>query len=84
MVFFFFFLYFKCHEINPSQGGSYIDSLDWIENKKTTINPISRKDNKCFQYPVTVVLKFKKIGGHPERITKITLFIKKYNRKQIN
>ena len=28
---------------------------DWIKNKKATINPINKKDNKCFQYVVTVV-----------------------------
>ena len=23
-----------CHKINPNRGGSYIDSPDWIKNKK--------------------------------------------------
>ena len=36
--------YYKCHEINPNRGGSYINS------------PINKKDNKCFQYAVIVVL----------------------------
>ena len=27
-------LYYKCHKINPSPGGSYIDSPDWIKTKK--------------------------------------------------
>ena len=27
-------LYYKCHEINLNCGGSYIDSPDWIKNKK--------------------------------------------------
>ena len=36
-------LYCKCHKINPNRGGSYIDSPDWIKNKKTTINPINKK-----------------------------------------
>ena len=27
-------LYYKCHKINLSCGGSYIDSPDWIKNKK--------------------------------------------------
>ena len=39
-------LYYKCHKINPNRGGSYIDSPDWIKNKKATINPINKKDNK--------------------------------------
>ena len=38
--------YYKCHKINPSHVGSYIDSPDWIKNKKATINPINKKDNK--------------------------------------
>ena len=28
-------LYYKCHEINFSRGGSYIDPPDWIKNKKS-------------------------------------------------
>ena len=39
----------KCHKINPNRGGSYIDPPDWIKNKKATINPIDKNDNKCFQ-----------------------------------
>ena len=57
-------LYYKFHKINVKRGGSYIDSLDWTSSKKATINPISKKENKCFQYFVAVVLnheiKFKK------------------------
>ena len=44
----FYLLYFKYHKINPNRGGSYIDSPDWIKDKKSAINPISKKDNKCF------------------------------------
>ena len=39
-------LYYKCHKINPNCGGSYIDSPDWIKNKKTTLNPINKKNGK--------------------------------------
>ena len=38
-------LYYKCHKINPDRGGTYIDPLDWVKNKKTTINPINKKDS---------------------------------------
>ena len=27
-------LYYKCHKLNPNCGGSYIDSPDWLKNKK--------------------------------------------------
>ena len=36
-------LYYKCHKINPNRRESYIDSSDWIKNKKATINPINEK-----------------------------------------
>ena len=49
-------LYYKCYKINANRGGSYIDSPDWIKSKKATTNPINKKDNKCFQYAVTVAL----------------------------
>ena len=42
-------MYHKCHKININRDGSYIYSPDWIKNKKTRINPINKKDNKCFQ-----------------------------------
>ena len=32
-----YLLYCKCHKINPNCGRSFIDSLDWIKNKKATI-----------------------------------------------
>ena len=44
-------LYYKCHKINFRYGGSYIDSLDWIRNRKATKHP-KNKDDKCFQYAV--------------------------------
>ena len=49
-------LYYKCHKIDSSSGGSYIDSPDQIKNKKATINPINKKDKKCFHCAVTGAL----------------------------
>ena len=77
-------LYCKCHKMNPNCDGSYINSPDWIENQKATINPINKKDNKCFQYAVTVALIREEIGKHSERIIKIKPFINKYNWEGIN
>ena len=34
-------LYYKCHKRNLIRCGSYIDSPDWIKNKKATIYPIN-------------------------------------------
>ena len=41
-------MYYKCHKVDFKRDGSYIDSPDWIKNKKATINP-KNEDDKCFQ-----------------------------------
>ena len=58
-------LYYKFHKINPNRGGSYMDSPDWVKNKKATINPINKIDNKCFQCTVTVALNHVEIKKYP-------------------
>ena len=77
-------LYYKCHKINLNRGESYIDSPVWIKNKKATINPINKKDNKCFQYAIRVALNYEEIKKDPQRVTKIKPFINKYNWEGIN
>ena len=70
-------LYYKCHKINPNRGGSYIDSPDWIKNQKWAINPVNKKNNKCFQYAVTVALNH-------ENLEKIWKECQKLNLLSIN
>ena len=41
------------HNIKLKRGKSYIQSPEWILNKRAKIIP-KKKDNKCFQYSVTV------------------------------
>ena len=41
-------LYYKCHKLNPNCGGSYIDSPDWIKNKRSAINPINKKEKNFY------------------------------------
>ena len=77
-------LYYKCHKTNPNRGGSYIDSPDWIKDKKATLNLINKTDNKCFQCTVTVALNHEEIKKDPQRITKLKLFMNKYNWEGIN
>ena len=77
-------MYYKCHKINLSSNGSYRDSPDWINNKNATINPINKKYNKCFQCAVTVAWNPGEIKKDLQGITKIKLFINKYNWKGIN
>ena len=76
-------IYYKCHKLSFKRGCSYIDSPDWIKNKKATINP-KNGDDKCFQYAATVKLNSEEIEPCPERVSNIKLSINKYNRKGIS
>ena len=77
------FLYYDLNKTSINRGGSYIDSPQWLKNKKSTINP-KNNDDKCFQYAVTLALNLSSIDNHPERISKIKPFINKYNWKDID
>ena len=43
-----------------------------------------QNDNKCFQYAVTLALNLDKIKKDPQRVSKIKLFIEKYNWEDID
>ena len=77
-------LYYDLKKISLNRGGSYIDSPEWTKNKKTTMNPKNKKDDKCFQYALTVALNHEKIRDHPERISKIKPFMNHYNWNEID
>ena len=57
----------------------YTDSPDWIKKNKNMINPMSKKDNKCFQHVVTAALNHEETQKDPQRIAKVKPFIDKYN-----
>ena len=40
-------MYYKCHKVSFIRGYLYIDSPDWIKNKKATIGPKNTDDDKC-------------------------------------
>ena len=77
-------LYYKYHKINPNLVGSYTDSPDWIKSKKSIINPINKKCNKCFQQLVSPTLNHKEIKKDPHRITRMKSFADKYSWKERN
>ena len=74
-------LYYNVNKISLSRGGSYIDSLKWLKNKKAAIN-LKNNDDKCFQYASTVALNYQNIRNNPERKSKIKPFIDEYNWKE--
>ena len=71
-------LYCSLHKISLINGGSYINSPDWMKNKKATKNP-KNKDNECFKYAIALALNHEKIKKDPQRISKIKPFIDNYN-----
>ena len=46
-------LCYNLHKMNLNRSGSYIDSPEWLKNKKKTINP-KNNDDEYFQYAITV------------------------------
>ena len=76
-------LHYDFNKTSINRGGSYIDSPQWLQNKKSTINP-KNNDDKYFQYAVTFTLNLNRIDNHPERISKIKPFIDQYNWKDID
>ena len=57
-------------------------SSEWLINERATINP-KNKDDKCFQYFITVEQNHQNIENHPERTSNIEPFIDKYNWEDI-
>ena len=76
-------MYYKFRKVNFRYSGSYIDSPVWIKKKKKTINS-KNKDDKCFQYAVTVAINYGEIESHPERVSNIKPFINKCKWRGIN
>ena len=70
-------------KISLKRGKSDIKSPEWVLNKRATINP-EDKDNKCFQYSITIALNQQNIYNHPERISNIKSFINQYNWEGID
>ena len=76
-------LHYDFNKTSLNRGGSYIDSPEWIKNKKSAIN-LKNNDYKCFQYAVIVALNRDKINKHLQRVSKIKPFINQYNWSDID
>ena len=68
----------------PKPVSTFIETPDWIKNKKCTISSQNYKDNKYFQYSIIICLYHKEIKKNPERITKLKPFINNLNWENIN
>ena len=56
---------------NRNCGGSYIDSLDWTENKKVTIDTINKEDKIMFSIRCNIRIKLRRNRKDLQRITTI-------------
>ena len=81
---FFHLLYYKCQKINPNCERSYINSPNWIKNKRKRINPIHKKDRKCFEYAFKFALNHEETRKNSQRITKTKSSINEYKWEAIN
>ena len=58
------------HRLNLTRGSSYIPLPDWLAKKGAIINP-KNSDMECFKWAVTAAMKWREIGDHPERTSKL-------------
>ena len=58
------------HRLNLTRGSSYIPLPEWLAKKGAIINP-KNSDMECFKWAVISATKWREIGEHPERISKL-------------
>ena len=76
-------LHYDLNKISLDRGGSHIDSPEWIKNKKATINPQNKTDDKCFQYALTVALNHEKTTQKEYRKLNLLLININYEKKEM-
>ena len=58
------------HRLNLTRGSSYLPLPEWLAKKGAIINP-KNSDMECFKWAVIAAMKWKDIGDHPKRISKL-------------
>ena len=67
------------HRLNLTGGSSNIPLPDWLAKKGAIINP-KNSDMECFKWAVIAAMKWKDIGDHPERISKLKWYEDDFDR----
>ena len=67
-------LYYHLRKTSLKRGWSYIDSPEWLKNKKATINP-KNNENNCFQYTLTVALNYQNIKKTLKEYQKLNILL---------
>ena len=68
------FMDINFHQLNLTQGSSYLPLPDWLANKRAIINPQNLNDEECFNWAVIAGLHYADIRSHPERISNLRRF----------
>ena len=67
--------YYNLQKISLNRkGSSYIDSPEWLKNKKATINP-KNDENNCFQYTLTIALNYQNIKKTLKEYQKLNVLL---------
>ena len=79
-------LYYNCHKTNFNRGGSYIDSPNYIKNKKSRINPINNMVVNVSNVAIStnIALNPEEIGKNLHKISKTIPFINRYDKERIH
>ena len=72
------------NRISLQKSESYVDSPEWLKNKKAAINPNNKKDNKWFKCALSVALNHKQIKNNPEKLSNLKPFMRQYEWKNID
>ena len=67
-------LYYYFQKIDVNRSGSYINSPEWLKNKKAIINPKS-KDKECFKYAITIALNHQSIETIQKEYQKLNVLL---------
>ena len=76
--------YLQVVKISSKRGGSYIETSEWIKNKKAIINPQNYHDNKCFAYSLIASALYDEIGRDHNRVSKLKRYMDYFNWNDIN
>ena len=76
-------LEYHLHKISMTRRSSYINSPEWLKNKRARINPKNTRDNEYIKYEINTALHDQNIVRNPQRISKLEPFIYYYNWKDI-
>ena len=73
------------HKIDLRRGSSFIDTPEWLKNKKATINPQNANNPYCFMYAIAIALFHEGLGNNPGRVSKILIeYVNAFNWHEID